>query len=708
MQDKRKNKTAGQNIALRLGITETDLAIQAGQLFFPQPPLGVNPRAPFLPRTTPPEMNTSLNDPFTMAELLSALQETKITSAPGPDGITYSALRNLPEAHKEQLLDWFNAIWESSVLPNEWKESWVVPIPKPGKPLTQIENLRPISLISNVMKLMESMVLARIQWHLETTGQLHPRQTGFRRHLSTLDSLKLLSEDVIANTSSCDPRLVVAIDVKKAFDSVLHEAVIQGARNRGLDGKPLAFVQDFLRDRHYRVRVGDTLGPKTANCVGVPQGSVLSPTLFNIVMADLPPLLDEIEGLRFTIYADDTTLWTKGGSIGEQEQAMQQGLNTISSFLTEVGLAPSPEKTVFVVVANKRLHKQNIKSQFKLTMNGVPIQERPSVRILGLDIDEDGGATTWLKKLTATWKSTLSLIPHPTRRQRKATTHLKELQRTDDYEGVHRIYTDAALQDDQVAIAWYCDKTKTKGAKALRGTPSVKEAELRALLLATEEAHRIAATSPTEAPTTFLLYTDSKEAVRECGKNNTRSRTVARIRAVARDLRQLGRILTIRWVPGHNGIPGNEEAHEAAREMLSNPDNCQKPPSRPTNVFPALQASTPPSLELLPDESEEEGYDYEEAIAKARAERRAALRLRLPEEDDPIPSGYNRWATVTLRRIRTNTAVTPHIMARFRLHPGDGTCKLCESPDSTQAACPANHAMRFKEWVPGGVPAVKR
>ncbi|XP_077551193.1 uncharacterized protein LOC144164800 [Haemaphysalis longicornis] len=229
-------------------------------------------------------------------------------------------------------------------------------------------------------------------------------------------------------------------------------------------------------------------------------------------MADLPPHLDGIKGLRFTIYADDITLWTKGGSIGEQEQAMQQGLNTITSFLTEVGLAPSPEKTVFVVLAKKRLHKQNIKSQFKLTINGVPIKERPTVRILGLDIDEDGGATTWLKKLTATWKSTISLI-------RRITS---------------------------------------------------------------------------------------------------KNRTVARIRAGARDLRQLARILIIRCVPGHNGIPGNEEAHKAARERLSNRDNCQKPPSRPTNVFPALKASTPPSLELLPDESEEEGYDYEEAIAKAR------------------------------------------------------------------------------------------
>lgn len=81
---------------------------------------------------------------------------------------------------------------------------------------------------------------------------------------------------------------------------------------------------------------------------------------------------------------------------------------------------------------------------------------------------------------------------------------------------------------------------------------------------------------------------------------------------------------------------GQQEAHKEAREMLSNPDNCQKPPSRWTAIFPTLQASTPPSLELLPDELKKEGndeeYDYEEAIAKAHAEQHAALRLCLPED----------------------------------------------------------------------------
>lgn len=125
---------------------------------------------------------------------------------------------------------------------------------------------------------------------------------------------------------------------------------------------------------------------------------------------------------------------------------------------------------------------------------------------------------------------------------------------------------------------------------------------------------------------------------------------------------------------------GQQEAHKEAREMLSNPDNCQKPPSRWTAIFPTLQASTPPSLELLADELKKEGndeeYDYEEAIAKAHAEQHASLRLCLPEDLKrmTLPSRYNWWATVMLRRIRTNTAVTPHIKARF--------CQQPDSPDN--------------------------
>lgn len=128
------------------------------------------------------------------------------------------ALRNLPEPHKMQLLEWFNQIWETSTIPDEWKESLVVPIPKPGKPPTQLGNLCPISLTSNVYKLLEGMVLCRIQWHLKTHAKLDPMKTGFRPHIGAQDSLLLLHKNILDCVNS---RAIHALSLRLTSQKLL-------------------------------------------------------------------------------------------------------------------------------------------------------------------------------------------------------------------------------------------------------------------------------------------------------------------------------------------------------------------------------------------------------------------------------------------------------------------------------------------------------
>ncbi|KAG0410316.1 hypothetical protein HPB47_012581 [Ixodes persulcatus] len=150
------------------------------------------------------------------------------------------------------------------------------------------------------------------------------------------------------------------------------------------------------------------------NGIGVPQGAVLSPMLFNLAMAGLPTRLAENEGMGFTIYADDITLWTSGGPPGAQEQTLQDGLNTVADYLRQVGMAPSPEKTTYVVVADASNRKKGVKNLFNLCLEGRPIQCQHSIRVLGLPIHGDGGASTWLTKVTKTWRQTLGLIRRAT------------------------------------------------------------------------------------------------------------------------------------------------------------------------------------------------------------------------------------------------------------------------------------------------------
>lgn len=403
MLGKKKGKNTASNLALKLNITEVELAQKLGETFFPQP------QQQRKETIDVGESREGQDLPFTREELDYAIKKAKKGTAPGTDGITTAMLKNLPEEAKRALLRYFNEIWEDGKLPGSWKHSVVVPIPKPNKPKDKIENLRPISLTSNICKTMERMVLGRINWTLEHENRLHPMQTGFRKALCTQDSLALLHHDLTSKKPTVTPKILVAVDIRKAFDLVPHSSVLKGARSCGIQGKMLKFIEEFLRDRTYSVCVGEERGPTQRNHIGVPQGAILSPTLFNIVMSRLAWKLDNIKNLSFTIYADDVTLWTKGGVYDRQANAIKEGLKAIEEFTHEVSLQAAPDKTALILIATPGGRKKH-EGKHIFCLAGTRLQPTESTKILGMHICQNGKANDWLKALTKNWNHTLSII----------------------------------------------------------------------------------------------------------------------------------------------------------------------------------------------------------------------------------------------------------------------------------------------------------
>ena len=136
--------------------------------------------------------NIHLNSPFSMEELTTQLAQCKET-APGPDDITVSMIKNLPPEALCKLLDAFNQIWTSREYPDIWRKEIKLPFLKPGKDAHLPESYRPITLTSCVGKLMERMINHRLVWFLEKNNILCPQQSGFRKHKSTMDALSQLT-----------------------------------------------------------------------------------------------------------------------------------------------------------------------------------------------------------------------------------------------------------------------------------------------------------------------------------------------------------------------------------------------------------------------------------------------------------------------------------------------------------------------------------
>ncbi|KAG0445305.1 hypothetical protein HPB47_017032 [Ixodes persulcatus] len=200
--------------------------------------------------------------------------------------------------------------------------STVIPIPKPGKPLNTLQNLRPISLTSNLCEILEKMVQTRLSWILETRGDLHRMQTGFRPGLSTQDSLEMIHQDVYEKPQfKRQLRTIVALDIKKTFDSIPHKAVIESAQRREIRGNMLNLIKSFLKERTYEIVIGGNRSPWRHNNTGVPLGAVISPTLFNMAMTDLANALDAIPNINFSI---ERTPLHSGPSKGLPEIKKQQ------------------------------------------------------------------------------------------------------------------------------------------------------------------------------------------------------------------------------------------------------------------------------------------------------------------------------------------------------------------------------------------------
>ncbi|XP_076046411.1 uncharacterized protein LOC143028348 [Oratosquilla oratoria] len=179
--------------------------------------------------------------PFTPQELEQAKRRGRDTAA-GADGVTYSMIAHAGSAGEAALLATVNESWMAGRLPPSWKEANIQPIPKPREPT----KLRPISLLSCTAKTAERMVLARLQWRV---GPLHPHIFGYTRGRSTADSILTLLNQV-----NHRPAIVVFLDLEKAFELASPHAILAALVRKGVMGRMLAWLRDYLQHRRARVK----------------------------------------------------------------------------------------------------------------------------------------------------------------------------------------------------------------------------------------------------------------------------------------------------------------------------------------------------------------------------------------------------------------------------------------------------------------------
>ena len=343
------------------------------------------------------------NQPFSLSELTDCIMKSHNTAV-GPDEIHYEFLKQLPSCSLDFLLQAFNEVWVSGKFPTSWKQATIIPIPKPGKDSTDPSNYRPIALTSCLCKTLERMINTRLIWFLESNGLITNFQCGFRSKRSTVDRLVRLETFVREAFMKKEHLTAVFFDLEKAYDTTWKYGIMRDLSDFGLKGRLPHFIDNFLSNRNFKFRVGPTLSDLQGQEEGVPQGSILSVTLFSIKINNIVKTLNP--GVDCSLYVDDFLICYRSKHMHTIERQLQQCLNKIQKWALENGFKFSKTKTQCMHFCQLRgLHDDPV-----LKLDGVEIPVVDQYKFLGVIFDRKLSCIPHINYLKAKCHKALQLL----------------------------------------------------------------------------------------------------------------------------------------------------------------------------------------------------------------------------------------------------------------------------------------------------------
>ena len=230
-----------------------------------------------------------------------------LSKASGPDCVPVVVVKNCEPELSYILAELFNKCLKESCFPDCWKVSSVVPVFNNVGERSTAKNYRPVSLLSVVRKVFEKLVNNRIVDHLEKCGLFSDFQYGFRSSRSTADLLTVVSDRIARAFNRSGATRAVALDISKAFDMVWHAGLLHKLKSYEISGLIFSLISSFHSNRRLQVVLDGESSQKYPVNAGVPESSILGPTLFLLYINDLP---DDVI-CDIAIYADDTTLYSR-------------------------------------------------------------------------------------------------------------------------------------------------------------------------------------------------------------------------------------------------------------------------------------------------------------------------------------------------------------------------------------------------------------
>ena len=267
-------------------------------------------------------------------------------------------------------------------IPTAWRKVNVIYIPKIGRNSGSPKSFRPISLSSFVLKAAERIVDRHIRESAMITSPLHLKQFAYQPGKSTVAALQALRKQITRTFEVKQFALGAFIDIAGAFDNTSFDAIAEALQTKGVDQGTAAWIAKMLESRIVTSTLGAT--KYTFNVTrGCPQGGVLSPLLWTLVVDDLITRLNNL-GFYAQAYADDIVILCKGAFSNVVSDRMQAALNFISMWCQERGLSINPAKTELLLFTRNRKLRGPLRV---LKLFGQELEYSSEVKYLGVIFD---------------------------------------------------------------------------------------------------------------------------------------------------------------------------------------------------------------------------------------------------------------------------------------------------------------------------------
>lgn len=387
------------------------------------------------------------DNPLQYQEVRKAIFDSAPDKAAGVDDLPFRVWQEIWPTVDQHVFLIYEASIQLGHVPQDWKTANIIPLRKAGKDnYTLPESYRPISLLSTLSKGLEAVIAKRLSYLAEKHHLLPRNQFGARPRRSCEQALNILVEKICAAWRIGRVLTLITFDVEGAFNGVNADILIPRLRERRVPEKLVAWIQSFCKDRKGLISFSSFQSiSQTITQAGLPQGSPLSPSLYNFYNADLVESPIDKSGGSIG-FIDDYTRWVTGETPEQNRALIQQTVvPRVEKWAKDSGVRFQINKTKLIHFTRNRTKMENAKEP--ISFQGVDIVPEETVKMLGVTLDSE-----------------LRMKQHISKVASKATTQCLAIKRLKGLSprSMKQLYISTVTSiTDYAASTWYRPKLKS-------------------------------------------------------------------------------------------------------------------------------------------------------------------------------------------------------------------------------------------------------